>query len=99
MSRTKPRTEMFLDADGTLKETGQVSRCPADCSRWWARQLVLLTTVPCSAIQQQCNLLVGHRIGVHSQTDRQHWSHNFNKTLLHYLQYTTADSGSLDQNI
>jgi len=30
---------MFLDADGRLTETGQISRCPAGCSRWWVRRL------------------------------------------------------------
>ena len=27
-----------LNADGRLTETGQVSSCPAGCSRWWVRQ-------------------------------------------------------------
>ena len=25
---------MFLNADGRVTETGQISRCPAGCSRW-----------------------------------------------------------------
>ena len=31
-------TEMFLDADGKLTETGLISRCPVGCSRWWVRR-------------------------------------------------------------
>ena len=29
----------FLNADGRLTETGQISRYPADCSKWWVRRL------------------------------------------------------------
>ena len=29
---------MFLNADGRLTETGQISRCPAGCSRWWVQR-------------------------------------------------------------
>jgi len=29
---------MFLNAAGRLTETGLISRCPAGCSRWWARR-------------------------------------------------------------
>jgi len=28
-----------LNADGRLTETGQISRCPAGCCRWWVRRL------------------------------------------------------------
>jgi len=28
----------FLNADGRLTETGQISRCPTGCSRWWVRR-------------------------------------------------------------